>query len=678
MASVGFRLSTKFTASHFKSGQKGEEAAAELKRPESLSSYGCWARRWGHGSRVHRLYRSPRATFRGWIWTAIPGGAQNRVGLGADWKSDDLARLSARWPSLSDRARARRGAALLRSIEADWDRLQPTAGADAVYYYRTWTTLRPAASTWVGRLRQLPFLRSGAGGLERPVDVVIDTTRNRLIMGGTNGVLGSRPSRVEALMALGVRQRPDVEMVIQRLSEVRAVDAETSPKDVLAIARACYETLAEHLREQPAPRENSDLGERLRSRFQGRAAQGLIYAPPPEEVQGQRWWSPRKVIHANAARWVGPYIGQLAGRYKAAALLWETLAIPRDLTAEMASGVIARDLTTDADHERALTYYGRIVAFLEDQARVGPPMPQTPAFTTSGWRPGNETWWSGREWIRDSFAVDVPWWQPYDRDPSSHRRAAAYLGIREVTGHSSGGPLKARWQLGDLEQLELNPEARWSLAVQCWPRLLRQDSEPVYWSAIDELAQRITDLKPAISPQLRVRLTFQNADASYRSTIQPPVILYEAKSLVIGRSAESLFSMHAAAEIASLASINQRTWGRHLAFLLKMAEHEPQGLDEIAARYAVVGYQHREFTFNPDDIEDQIDDAAATRVPPRAKRPTPKKDGRAKTSTLADPNRYTLKDIRAGNPGAATAGATGGVRLSLNPPMNCCVVGVLK
>jgi hypothetical protein len=97
-----------------------------------------------------------------------------------------------------------------------------------------------------------------------------------------------------------------------------------------------------------------------------------------------------------------------------------------------------------------------------------------------------------------------------------------------------------------------------------------------------------------------------------------------------------------------------------LALLLSMAAHDPQGLVEIAARHAVVGYQHREFVFNPDDFDDQIDEGAAARVPARGK-PTKPDTGRLEnTPPLADPNRFHLKDVVVGKPGEPVVAGGGG------------------
>jgi hypothetical protein len=580
-----------------------------------------------------------------WVdWTDVPWRAQRRVGLENNWVSADVAQLARRWPTLGGRARSRRGAALLRCIEADWDRLESSAQATAVYFYRTWTQLSPAGSSWVGQLALLPFIKSAAGDMERPIDLVIDTTPNRLILGGAGaGVLGMRPSRPEALSTLGVRERPDVETIIQRLSDSRAIDTQFNPSDLLVVARACYQTLADHLRSGAASNAKGELGEILRSRFRGSAVRGLIYAPPPEGVGGERWWPARRVVHDDAAKWVGPYVGQLAGRYPRSALLWETLNVGRFLTVEMATDVIARDLSIDTDEERAVEYYGRIVAFVEGQAPAGQ-AGDTPAYTTDGWRPANEAWWSAHKWIREAFAIDISWWQPSSRDPSSHRRASTYLGIREVPSPSNRGPLTARWQASHPEPLELDDESRWQLAVQSWPQVLREDAEPAQWSAIDLLRESLVDLKPLISRELRVRLRFQTTTQTHGSTIEARVMLRN-KKYVLGRSIDDLFSTDAAEEVASLASIHQRAWGRQLALLLSMAAHDPERLYETAARHAVVGYQHREFDFNPDDFDDQTDAAAAKRVPARAKSTKSVRDRDTKTQPLADPNRYTLESI---------------------------------
>lgn len=595
-------------------------------------------------------------------WTDLPAGARGRVGLEEDWDSSDIARLAARWPSLGRRAQAQRGAALARAIDADWERLREPSTATAAYFYSTWRSLGPTASSWVGRLRQLPFLRSVDGPLMRPTDLVLDTPGNRLALGDPRGILGSQSLGTEALTALGVRRRPDLETVMRRLAGLRAGDGDGNPADVRAIARACYETVADELRDVSGD-TLEPLRERVRSRFRGGAGRGLIYAPPPEGVSGERWWPPSRVIQADAAKWVGPYVGQLAGRYNRAAALWETLAIRRDLTTDLATDVITRDLTADPDQARALEYYGRLVAFLEQSAPVKPAPQPVPAFTTSGWQPGTSAWWSGRAWLMNAFANGIAWWQPSSRDPSSHRRAAAYLGVREAS-ISPAGPVTVRWDIRGIGELELDVEAVWTLALRSWPRVLSEDSDPASWPAIETLEQDVQVLRPATAERLRARMTFESPAGVLTAAIEPVVVMREPRSLVIARSASDLFTPDAAAEIASLAQVQQRAWGRQLALLLAMAAHDPEGLAELAARHAVAAFQHRDFEFETDEDEDAPDVAAATRVPAKRTKVAGRGDGTGpEQGPLADPSRFKFAGVTSGQPGTpVAAGGRGGLK----------------
>jgi hypothetical protein len=199
------------------------------------------------------------------------------------------------------------------------------------------------------------------------------------------------------------------------------------------------------------------------------------------------------------------------------------------------------------------------------------------------------------------------------------------------------------------------------LAIRSWPHVLREDADPVWWPAIDALEQRVQHLKPATATRLRVRLTFELPDRKLGASIEPPVLLRESTALAVGRGSAELFTPEAAAEIASLADVQQRAWGRHLALLLGMAAHDPDALIELAARHAVVGYQHRDFDFDAADYEDMTDASAATRMPAKAL----KQRGAAESTThivpLADPNRYALGGTTSGQPADPAAPANRGV-----------------
>jgi len=577
-----------------------------------------------------------------WVdWSDLPAGARGRVALARDWESPDVARFATRWAGMSTRTRRRRGTALLQAIEADWPRLSATSEAAAQYFYSSWNTYETVPSTWVGRLRQTAWLPSQAGTHEYPTSLVLDTPTNRFALGQSpEGVLKWSASVPEAVAALGVRSRPTIDRVIDRLAALRASEPEFKPDDTVAIARACYRTLADHVRE--AGSEDNEARRLIATRMRGGGRRGLIYAPPPPEVQGERWWPPHRVIQLDAMKWAGPYLGHLAGRYPGAGALWEALGIRRGLDIELACEIIRRELSTD-EPQRAHEYYGRLISFIDDEAGQGGSKPDVPALTTLGWQPAPTTWWSNRPEVLDALATSVSWWQPGVRDPSSVRRAAAFLGVREATPARLGGPLTERWDIGEEGALESDQEAHWELAVRTWPHLLRDARDPERWLEIDGLAAAVEGLRVRVVSHLRLAMKFTADGITVHAPIEPDVALRGSNLTLLARSAPDAFTARAAECLAQLVETDQHAAARTLELLLMHALHEPDRLDALAMRYAVSRYQHREFAFVPADYEEPNPAEPSTKqVRPRRK-PSGAPAAKEPTFTpLADPLRYGL------------------------------------
>ena len=354
-----------------------------------------------------------------WVdWSDIHPGARGRVGLSGDTSSPDIDRLMTRWPALSARGRAKRSLALYRAIERDWSRLAQAATARAEYFFYQWTHYRTAPATWVGRLRMVQWMPSMAGTSARPTDLVLDTPNNRLALGGVvDGVLGWKVADERAVIAIGVAARPSADRVIDVLAELRGLGGRVSAEDTASIARACYQTLADHLRDGGDP----TFAKHIAARMRGGSGRGLVYAPPPEGMSGESWWPPSRVLQSDALKWAGPYVGHLANRYRNATALWDALGLKRDLTVELAGEIIQRDVAADPDPARALEYYGRLVSFINDRAAGRDLLSDIPALTSQGWRPSREVRWSNRPEILRAMGSHIPLWQPGSRDPSSLR-----------------------------------------------------------------------------------------------------------------------------------------------------------------------------------------------------------------------------------------------------------------
>jgi hypothetical protein len=133
----------------------------------------------GHvGPRVHRASRVFISSYIAevetpWVdWSVISeyeGWKKRDKRLDGDWVCPDLDLLIARWDSLGAKERHRRGHALWRSIQEDWEGLRGTVRSRLAYFYRVWrSTQFEAYSTWVGKLSRLRWTEAGDRTLRLP------------------------------------------------------------------------------------------------------------------------------------------------------------------------------------------------------------------------------------------------------------------------------------------------------------------------------------------------------------------------------------------------------------------------------------------------------------------------------------------------------------------------------
>lgn len=193
-------------------------------------------------------------------------------------------------------------------------------------------------------------------------------------------------------------------------------------------------------------------------------------------------------------KWVpsaGPYLGYLGARYRSAAALWNALEVERDLTPDLIKRAI-EDLARSPDNlsSEARTWYGSLVATLE--AQDPPTDGQSPrsvlALTDGGWVPADQVFWTSRREVERAFGSRISWWRPGPRDPSTLRRAAEYLGVREVTRVESGGTLSEKWTGIDGELIGDPWSSLWTQALHTWRGALQATWSPEVTTSEETLA----------------------------------------------------------------------------------------------------------------------------------------------------------------------------------------------
>ena len=530
-----------------------------------------------------------------WVdWDAFP---QHKFrgrdkGLEGDWVCSDLDLLMRQWEAYSARERMRRGRALWNSVQEGWDDLGQTVRARPSYRYYGWkTTGAEAFSTWIGKLSQIPWVEAADGSLRRPAELVLDTSANRLVLAKDGSRWVGRPVHVqEAALALGLRAEPSTDAAVGTLRELRNGTLTASEKDTLKIARACYELLARGLNAIASEEERGLLEKKFREDLSLRRwNDGLIFAPPRLQQGGSSWWPHNRVLRDESAVTVaGPHLGYLGSRYKRATALWSALRVERDLTPGLIARVI-EDLARGEDGTAASgrEYYGRLVAALEKHLLTidAQPSGAVPALTDNGWAPAETTFWTSRREVEGAFGVELNWWRPGSFDPSTLRRAAAYLGIREITNVDSEARLLETWHGTVGERVEGHTRARWLKALHAWPGSLRASGYQED-AASDEALKALTQIEPELAFEMMGELTFAPASGpSVHARVQPRVLVKLEDGVLLSRDEDLLFSLDAAEALAACLPAAHLQATHALAALLAQAQNDLARLDEQSRKY---------------------------------------------------------------------------------------------
>ena len=507
-------------------------------------------------------------------WAAWSTAAHGRpAGLRGNSVSDDIDWFAAQWGTWSDRQRGLRAKALWTAMAADWERLRDTVTAQPVYFYYQWNDDGPrSASTWVGRLRALPWVPSAAGTLRPPAEMVLNTPVNRLATAGDESVLLSATLGPPALAeALGVRTRPTDAAVVQTLHDLRERTAELDGVFIRRVSSACYETLAAEL--QPiAEADRNRLVARLRPKFVGNGRIGLIYAPPPLGTDGRSWWPPTRTVLSDVARDAGPYVGQLAGRHRAAAALWEALGVARDLTPETITELIRIELAKGELTDSVGYFYGQLVRRLEKETAPGPRPAALPALTTQGWVSPSQARWTRRHEIRQAFGSRFAWWTPGSYDPSLLARAAEWLAVGELTTDN----VDERWQETASGEFPETTVRRWRAALAAWPAVLR--SEGLREEDADRVPSVVTSLRLLRSLSIEGELSFVDAGGEQITvSARPSCVLRLDESVFVATSEESAFSRDAADALSILVGHERLHAANTLYALLTESRSTPEG-----------------------------------------------------------------------------------------------------
>lgn len=563
---------------------------------------------WTQSYRVHEM--SPHDI--DWVdWSGVPH-ARGRVGLQDDWVSADIDRLAERWPSFGRKNQLKRARALWQSLQADWDRLDTSAYAQPVFFYYQWNPLGgPTSASWVATLRRFAWVRAESGELVPPPSLVLDTRNNRLgVAGDENALLGLPAPPPGMAAALGIAEQPSVDTVLATLSHLRGVSETAEGSQVLVTARACYELLAHAVRKAESPSERKELTERLGRQFQGNSQVGLVYAPPPQGFAGKAWWPSSRVVQGDFGSVAGPYIGQLAGRYPRAAPLWDALGLESQLSPRVVVDLIERELVNDPDDVRARDYYGRLVAHLESLGGGALGERQlVKALSNNGWVPAAEVWWTSRAEVESAFGLRLNWWVPGSLDPSTLRAAADWMGIRELRRSAEGGSLTERWSIASPESPEAGVEDAWERAASLWPDVLRAEAPGSDDDVLTQLTAIVRALQPRVARHIHGELQVSLSNgASVRASTEPRVLLRRARSELVARDTEDLFSRQAAETLATLVPARRLQAANTLAGLLSDALHSPEVLARQSAKYGGARQAEASFVFQAPPDDDELDE----------------------------------------------------------------------
>jgi hypothetical protein len=575
--------------------------------------------------------------------------------LESDWVCPDLDRLKDRWKQLDEAERRRRGQALWRSIQEDWEILSGTVRARLAYLYYNWkATEFEAFSTWVGRLSLMTWVEAGDESLQLPTELVLDTPSNRLVLANEASGWAGWPDNVpEAVVALGVKPEPPPSAAMKTLRELHNDTLQASEEDSVKIARACYELLSRALGDADTEDERDQLARRFREELSlKRRDDGLVFAPPRHGQGGRSWWPYNRVLREERAVSVtGPNLGYLGARYRKANALWTALRVERDLTPSVIVKVI-EDLALSEDGVMApiRECYGRLVAALDKQlySTNGQSSGTVPALTDKGWEPADTTFWTRRREVERAFGSQLSWWRPGAYDPSTLRRAATYLGVREIGGGDSGGGLLETWQGTAGELVEEPARSLWLQALHTWPGALRAAGyaeDP----GSDEVLGAIVRLEPEQTLDIKGELTFTHPSGeTVTAAAEPRVLVRLQDGVFLARDEDLLFSREAAEALAACLPVGSLQAEYVLAALLAEARDDPASLDEQSRRYewAPAG---RQFTEPEEDDEDDEDNTEVTVE--RGPRPRPPRRSPDPEPPPPPPAQKALADIRHYIPG---------------------------
>ncbi len=300
--------------------------------------------------------------------SAVKFGTYSEYGLPNDWDAPELTLVLDHLETLPAAERSRRGEALLRMFEEQWDRRfkeQATTRATGYYANGEYHIRGDVPARWLWNVRNRDWVDRGRQGLGSPSQTYARIPSTVALVDSSADALSAWESRDAAVAnALGFRTQVAADVVLRYLREARQRETPLGS----AIARAYYAHLGR-------------LGEAAKDAWQIIAAERLVYC----ERSRVRWRSPMECLQGDFRDVFGPFAGYL-NVYPEAASLWDSLSIRRHPDFEFFASIWA-DLSVsvdpgDAELRRVLPAVYAAAEPLAPPAAVSRPVP---VVSEKGW-----------------------------------------------------------------------------------------------------------------------------------------------------------------------------------------------------------------------------------------------------------------------------------------------------
>lgn len=301
--------------------------------------------------------------------SSIGFGEYTDYGLVGDYKSNDLDRWLSFTKEQNHIERSKRGEALLRTLEDQWDNYTSKTLATANGYYANGKyEIGRVPTRWVWSLQNSEWARSMIGEFTKPKNIYANTDESRTLLSNHGDkICNWNANNLEVVKKLGFQTVIPPSMIISNLQEARRSGLMPS----IETANAYYGYLS-----------SCDLSSLILS-IAIAFEEGLLFAPGSI----QSWWRPEECLRENHRDTFGDYCGYLQ-KYNNTNVLWDQLGIRPDPNLKFIERLLKR-VSENGCQERTdfNTLLERTYLCAEKLLEESVPTnPDVPIYASGGWR----------------------------------------------------------------------------------------------------------------------------------------------------------------------------------------------------------------------------------------------------------------------------------------------------